>query len=214
MLLALRAAACKQCLARSAAACSTLASAGSQPSHEAAQISLSPDTPGTGEVLYNGWLHRHIKQKKGISYAAEVLEAQRKSYYAKLSFWEKVYYAAGALGACALIYTKSDWDGKKAAAAEAARVRAAALEERRLADLPAYLAGRSFADEADMNSLEGATPAEINALVAKLAASRSSTTGPGAAATRWSLPALSVEDDPFDGMTPEEIDAYMAKRAT
>jgi hypothetical protein len=45
------------------------------------------------------------------------LEQKRKSFFAKLTFWEKVYYAAGALGGGYFLYTRLDLDGSKAAAA-------------------------------------------------------------------------------------------------
>eukprot|EP00967_Tisochrysis_lutea_P127683 scaffold217466_cov20-Tisochrysis_lutea.AAC.1 len=48
----------------------------------------------------------------------EMLERKQKAWYAKLSNWEKAYLAAGALGGGLYAYSKVDWDGSKAAAAE------------------------------------------------------------------------------------------------
>lgn len=49
---------------------------------------------------------------------AELLETKHKAWYLKLTFWEKFYYLAGVTGAGLFVYSKVDWDGSKAAAAE------------------------------------------------------------------------------------------------
>ncbi|KAF5841431.1 hypothetical protein DUNSADRAFT_12875 [Dunaliella salina] len=150
-----------------------------------------------------GWLHRAVKQKGDESFT-EMLERRQKAWYAKLSNWEKAYLAAGALGGGLYAYSKVDWDGSKAAAAEAKRAKEAQLLEDRLKAVPAFLQGKSFLGD-ENSPLEGASPAEIEALAET---ARQSMPAPQLAfSSQWAKGPL--EEDPYDGLSPEEIDALV-----
>jgi hypothetical protein len=47
---------------------------------------------------------------------AEYWEHKRKSVWARMSFWSKVYWGLGFAGAGLVAYNRVDWDGSKAAA--------------------------------------------------------------------------------------------------
>jgi hypothetical protein len=79
------------------------------------------------------------------------------------------------------------------------------LEKLRLDLLPAMITGKSFVEGEAAGTIahtyEGLTPKEINALASKFMESR----GPSS----WSAGGMPVvSDDPFEGMSPEEIDEY------
>ena len=60
----------------------------------------------------------HTNPSAHVHASAEVVENNRKAFYKKLTFWDKVYIgiAGGMTGF--YIYHKVDWDGSKAVAAE------------------------------------------------------------------------------------------------
>jgi len=186
----------------SAAASQAPIAAASEASASTSQSIPSESMPGAAS-----WLYRSIKQKDNKP-IAEVLDAKRKAWYLKLTFWEKVYYAAGLFGASVVVYTRVDWDGSKAALEEAKQKKAAEVKAQRLELIGEYLTGeKSFC--ADSETLfEGASPAEILALEEEYWALK------GGRPKRWTLPTLPAvqEDDPYEGLSPEEIDALVAKQ--
>jgi len=193
-------------LTEEALICSSSRNSSSSVGRGAEEVSTSFSRDTNELSPHRGWLRRTVKQKGDESFT-EMLERKQKAWYAKLSNWEKAYLAAGALGGGLYAYSKVDWDGSKAAAAEAKRAKEAQLLEDRLKALPAYLQGKSFLGDED-SPLEGASPAEIEAL-AKTA--RQSMPAPQLAfSSQWAKGPL--EDDPYDGLSPEEIDALVESR--
>lgn len=67
------------------------------------------------------------------------------------------------------------------------------LEERRLRTIPTMVSGKSFIEEEESKLFDGLSPSQINLL-----ASSSSLKGTGGG------------DDPYEGLSPEEIDALFA----
>jgi hypothetical protein len=106
--------------------------------------------------------------------------------------WEKWYWGAGVGGLSLILFPRIQKYTQKDDVEDKEREKKE-LEEKRLQTIPLMVSGKSFVEEEESKLFDGLSPWQINQL-AKSSVLRG--TGGG--------------DDPYDGLSPEEIDALFA----